>query len=483
MRPQPLRPLAVLSCCFVVACADPDTLAPTALMEGAGDARGVRGLERLGGAGTYVAGQSERFRVHVDPAVVQRVEFSASSGALSASGLTAEWTLPASSLAELSARIVRRDSSDGQVTWQFAIQSPATGRTQSAQAALLATPMPVLDGGTLEVSGGACDVKYEGTTNNVAIAFTTATHPALMYGRWNGSTWALEVVDAMGFNRGGVVEQHVQLQVEANGTPHLLHLRDRQVFYATKSGASWLRERVDSPTEPLTTSSTDHAWPTLTLGLSGAPSIVYGVRPTLPCGTFTCERDRLVVAVRSAPGSWTRSLLSLPLPISTNGNQSLSGDVTFDGSRLLFPAAALNGSFSAYFLIGWTPSGTTVVSLPTSLGGRASMWATGSTRAYLLSGTGVHDVALSTPLSASTIRQSLVEVFSTSQHAVAADSAGLPRLVVNHGNELESVWAGPDGFWRRVELGDADPGHIDVAVDAANETRACFVRARKLMVY
>ncbi|MDX2008717.1 MAG: hypothetical protein SFW67_00920, partial [Myxococcaceae bacterium] len=308
MNTQSLRPVAVLSCLFFVACAGPEASAPTSLMEGAGDTRGVRGLERLDGAGSYVAGQSERFRVHVDPAIVQRVEFSASSGALSASGLMAEWTLPASSLAELSARIVRRDGSDGQVTWQFAIQSPATGRTQSAQAALLATPMPVLDGGTLEVSGGACDVKYEGTTNNVAIAFTTATHPALMYGRWNGSTWALEVVDAMGFNTGGIIAQYVQLQVEANGTPHLVYVRDNQVFYATKSGASWLRERVDSPSLPVSTN------PSFTLGPSGAPSVVYGVRPLNACGSFTCER--VALAVRSA-GSWTRSVLSLPSPISS----------------------------------------------------------------------------------------------------------------------------------------------------------------------
>ena len=51
-------------------------------------------------------------------------------------------------------------------------------------------PMPVLDGGSLEVSGGGCEVRYEGSTNNIAIAFTTQTHPALMYGRWNGTAWS-----------------------------------------------------------------------------------------------------------------------------------------------------------------------------------------------------------------------------------------------------------------------------------------------------
>ena len=328
--------------------------------------------------------------------------------------------------------------------------------------------VPVVALATADDVGGACGLWANG--NRLFVAWTSRVHPGVHFGEFVNGAIVAEVVDAMGFNTGGTVEQYVQLQVEANGTPHLIYVRDGQVFYATKSGGSWLRERVDSPSLPLSTN------PSFTLGPSGAPSVVYGVRPLNACGSFTCER--VALAVRSA-GTWTRSVLSLPSPISSTSSQTLTGDLTFDGSRLLFPVV----NSSSYFLVGWTSAAVTTVAVPTSLGGRASMWATGSMRAYLLSGTGVHDVTLSTPLSASMIRQSLVETFSTSQHAVAADSAGLPRLVVNHGNELESVWAGPDGFWRRVELGNADPGLIDVAVDAANETRACFVRAGKLMVY
>ncbi|MBL8922746.1 MAG: hypothetical protein JNJ54_28110, partial [Myxococcaceae bacterium] len=236
--------LSIALSCLVCACAPESSPPSSVLMEGAAEVQGIKGLERLEGSGPYVAGQVERFRVHVDDNEVARLAWSASGGTLSASGRTAEWKLPAASAAQLMVHVVRRDGAEGSVTWQFGV-TPAvdSNRPQTAQAALLAMPMPVLDGGSLEVSGGACEVRYEGTTNNVAIAFTTATHPALMYGRWNGSTWALEVVDALGFNTGGLITQHVSMQVEANGTPHLVYVREGTVMYATKVGASWVRER------------------------------------------------------------------------------------------------------------------------------------------------------------------------------------------------------------------------------------------------
>ncbi len=354
------------------------------------------------------------------------------------------------------------------------------GATATASLTVTITPfirVPVVALPAVDDVGGACGLWA--TSNRLFVAWTSRVHPGVHFGEFSTGAIQAEVVDAMGFNTGGVVDQHVQLQVEANGTPHLLYVRDNQVFYATKSGASWLRERVDSATEPY--NSGNHARPSLTLGAAGAPSIVYGIRSTA-CG-FNC--DRVVVAVRGGPSSWTRAVVSPASPVSSNSSQSLTGDLTYDGSRLLFPIVGSDSStsFSRNFLVGWTAAATTVVTLPSTGGGRASLWAASSTRAYLLSGVGVHDLALAASLPSSSIRQSLVETFSTTQHAVAADSAGLPRLVVNHGDELESVWAGPDGFWRRLELGRADSGLIDVAVDGANETRACFVRAGKLMIY
>ncbi len=352
------------------------------------------------------------------------------------------------------------------------------GGTATASLTVTITPfirVPVVALPTGDDVGGACGLWATG--NRLFVAWTSRIHPAVHFGEFSNGTVQAEVVDAMGFNTGGIIDQLVQLQVEANGTPHLVYVRDNQVIYATKSGGSWLRERVDSPTEPFSSNG-----PSLTLGAASAPSIAYGARP-VACGGFGC--NRVVVAVRNGASSWTRAVVTAPSPVSASSSQTITGDLTFEGSRLLFPIVgtdSISGN-SRNFLIGWTPAATSVVTLPSTGGGRASLWAASSTRAYLLSGVGVHDIALAASLSSSSVRQSLVETFSTTQHAIAADSAGLPRLVVNHGDELESVWAGPDGFWRRLELGRADSGLIDVAVDGANETRACFVRAAKLMIY
>ncbi len=79
---------------------------------------------------------------------------------------------------------------------------------------------------------------------------------------------------------------------------------------------------------------------------------------------------------------------------------------------------------------------------------------------------------------------SYLETASTSQHAVAATTTGEPRIVINHGSTLESVWPmSTPGFWARFDLGATDSGRIDAAVDANNDTRACFFRAGKLVLY
>ncbi len=477
----------VLPCLVWIACAAGEAPPrPESLMEGAGDTRGVKGLERLDGTGTYVSGATERLRVHVDPALVQRVEFSASSGALAASGFVAEWTLPPSSMAELSVTVVRRDGSSGQVSWQFAIQSAtASNRATSAQAALLAMPMPVLDGGSLEISGGACDVKYEGSTNNVAIGFTTATHPALMYGRWNGSTWALEVVDAMGFNTGGVVDQHVQLQVEANGTPHLVYVRDNQVFYATKSGATWLRERVDAPGEPYTVNGS-HSRPSLVLGAGGAPSVAYGIRSAAFSCVFT-SCDRVVIAVRSG-STWTRTVTPPTAPIVTGYDVSLLGDLVFDGTRLLFPVRAVDVSNAGsstnyrYYLVGWTSTATTVFSFPAGDPNPLDGVTVSSSRLLYRTNRGLFDIALASGLSSSTRTFSSVEqgIASTTGDIVWAQTR--PVLLHIHGSALELVSTNPAGFWTYTQLGSASGSSASLAVHpTSGEVSLCYQASGRIM--
>jgi PKD repeat protein len=350
------------------------------------------------------------------------------------------------------------------------------GATAMATLVVMVTPfvrVPVVALPSVSDVGGACGLWASG--NRLFVAWTSRVHPGVFFGEFIAGAIQPEVVDAMGFNTGGVVSQYVQLQVEANGTPHLVYVRDSQAMYATKSGATWVRERVDAPGFLL-----NGGVPALTLGASGAPVVVFTASISGACGSFACNRP--VVATRTAPGSWTRAVVTAPAPAPATSDHSLAGDAVFDGSRVLFAITSFsNGTRSD--LISWTPAATATLAIPNLTGGRTSLWAHSPTRAYAVSGAGVFDLGLAPVFTSSTQRQSLVETFSTSQHAVAADAAGLPRLVVNHGGELESVWAGPDGFWRRFELGAADSGLIDIAVDAANETRACFVRAGKLMVY
>jgi hypothetical protein len=136
---------------------------------------------------------------------------------------------------------------------------------------------------------------------------------------------------------------------------------------------------------------------------------------------------------------------------------------------------AWNGTTSELFVLGGSLPGLTDAS--------SFAWG-GSSRLYLLGGTGLFDITLGTPLSASSARMSYLEISSTSQHAVAATTSGEPRIVINHGSTLESVWPmGTPGFWDRFDLGATDSGRIDAVVDGNGDTRACFFRAQKLVLY
>jgi hypothetical protein len=102
----------------------------------------------------------------------------------------------------------------------------------------------------------------------------------------------------------------------------------------------------------------------------------------------------------------------------------------------------------------------------------------------VLTSLGLQRVTLATPFSTSAVSVSLVEAFSLSQLAVAADSGGNPRLAFTHGGQLEVARRGTGDFWARTEdLSQVDTAEIDAAVDAEDETRVCFFRAGKLLLY
>jgi hypothetical protein len=142
---------------------------------------------------------------------------------------------------------------------------------------------------------------------------------------------------------------------------------------------------------------------------------------------------------------------------------------------------------SGDYLATWTSAATEV--LPVSggaLGGltqATSLAWSAAGRLFMLSGNGLLDVQLASPLSGSTTRRSYLETAGTGQQAVAVDASGAPRIVINHGSTMESVKADAQGFWTREDLGATDVSVIGAAVDGAGDTRACFFRAGKLMLY
>ncbi len=324
-----------------------------------------------------------------------------------------------------------------------------------------------------ELASAACGLAARGTTLHVA--WFTARHPTLWYATWANGTLTREVVDSLGFNLGGAIAPAVQLVLDPGGTPHLVYVRNGQVWYATKSGTSWLHERADSVATPASNASTSP--PSIAVDSAGKVAVAYE----------TNSSSRVVAATRSA-GTWTQVIL--PAPLGTVYSSSLRGDITWASTgALLLPMEIYGSGNGAYldYLASWNGTATELLPLNTPLPGlslaSSFAWA-GSSRLFLLGGTGLYDVSVASPLSSSTALVSYLEVSSTQQHAVAATSTGEPRIVINHGSTLESVWPmSTPGFWSRLDLGATDPGRIDAAVDSNNDTRACFFRAGKLVLY
>ncbi len=457
-----IRLLIPVSCLLWLACPAPSNL-PAGLMEGSGDARGVDGLQRLERTGPFLPGTVEQFRVHLDRAVVERVSWSASAGALRVSGDDVSLTLPDAATAELIASVVHRDGTSGTKTWQLSLQRHTT---LSAQEALLATPMPILDGGSLEVSGGGCDLQYEGTTSNVAIAFTSQTHPSLSYGRWNGTAWTLEVVDALGFNTGGDVSPFVQMKLASDGTPHIVYLRNNQVFYATKSGGMWLRERVDSTAFPLYVQL-----PTLVLGTSGSPLVGYT--------SYSNGYYRPVVASRTGPNTWAQTVAFPSTGLSTTTSYYMGGEAVFDGQgRFVVP---IYGNSSSFFL-SW--NGTTAAVAPSTYlfsSGYAAAALASPTRALWRGPDTIIDAALNT-FTATTMTASIIESTTTSGAGDIVWAQGKPVVLHQHGSSLELVTPNANGFWTYSQLGSSSGVVAAMAVQSGSSTVSiCYQAGNRIM--
>ncbi|MFT3707711.1 MAG: PKD domain-containing protein [Archangium sp.] len=323
--------------------------------------------------------------------------------------------------------------------------------------------------------GTACQIATPGS--RTFLAWTSSTHAALFFAERINGTMQVELVDGLGFQVGGVIRQLISMQVEANGTPHLVYVRDSQVMYATKPGASWIRERVDSATYPISTQ--------LLTDVTSAPSIT--LNGTTPVVLYTIGGTysyRPVIATRTGAGTWSQSPIVVP-GLDVGDRQEPFGELVIDGQgRHLFPLQGAIGGNYRYFVVAWTSAATSSIQLTNGLSSRSPSVLPNPNRLYVLGSSGVVDIALASTFSASTQTLSRVELNGTTQHAIAADSNGWPRLLVRHGSDLEVVRSlGSPGFWDWTFLGGGDTGIMDVSVDGANDTRACFIRAGNLMLY
>ncbi|MHB8872318.1 MAG: hypothetical protein ACYC8T_01400 [Myxococcaceae bacterium] len=443
-----LRPLPLLLMASFLAC----TARPVEpMIENHGvSAAEVRGLVRESGSGPYLSGAVEEFRAVYDATEVREARWSASAGALEARGEKARWTLPQAGTAELSLVLSMKDGREVASSWSFAVLArPLPGIATAAQA-LLSTPMPVLDGGTAEITGGACALEYD-AAGNVQLAFTSGTHPSLYYGRWNGSAWTIEVVDAMGFNTGGdVLPTQVDMALDNAGNPHLAYIAGGQARYATRAGATWTRERVDTVSVPL--------YGTDLVSIALNPTA--GYRPTVSYTYYVSATGygRTALATRTGPAAWTLAQPVFPTHL-TAYTQRVEGDITFDAAGTLFLPMYLYGSTgtTGSYLTIWTPtamayrlvSGTGQPGFTDS--DRASTAWAGPARLLVRTAAGVYDFSLATPLSSTTYTWSRNEAGGSATGDLAWSSK--PYVLHDHGGLLELVSPNPSGFWTYTQLG------------------------------
>ena len=354
----------------------------------------------------------------------------------------------------------------GTFTVRLTVTDNRGGTGSATLVVVIAAPVhvPTVVSATNADVGSACAIATPGS--RVFLAWTTTRHPGLRFGEYVGGVLQEEVVDALGFGTGGLVGQHVSMRVEANGTPHLSYVRDSVPFYATKQGGVWLRERVDASLP--------------TNGATGLPSVALnGSAPVVLYDSFLSGTGtRPVLATRTGANTWSATVL-------TGSTGFIVGDMAIDGAgRATFPlySGISNVQLASVVLPATTMQFVSLFGTNTTPA-RLRM-AVAGTRLFTVGAPGVFQTEPAANFSASVMTRSTVETFQSTQHAIAADPAGLPRVLVVHSGELEHLWvSSTPEFWRRESLGPVDNGQIAVSVDGANATRGCFVRAGKLMLY
>jgi hypothetical protein len=326
-----------------------------------------------------------------------------------------------------------------------------------------------------DTTGRWCDLAFDSTGNGHLIYFNE-THPSIWYGAWNGSTWTTQLVDGLGFNTGGIVHPPMELVVDAAGKPHIVYtVEGKGVWYATLSGNTWTRERVDTASLP--PEYNDRIAITLDPANGNRPTIVYTWYGNV---TNVGNVRRLVVAYRTGPNAWTTAMVTFPLTYAYY-DQDLRGEILFD------PSGTLYIPFSGDALGTWKPSGTIAFSeLPGNLfyydGSQVSMARTGAGHLLLRAGRFVVDVTPGNPQPVATFALSNIEA-DTSSLGDLIFAGGKPQEILLHGYSLELVAPDANNYWVYTSVGTAASNyHISLAQRPTTGTlHYCFQSGSKVM--
>ncbi|WP_224362309.1 hypothetical protein [Hyalangium versicolor] len=397
--------------------------------------------------GPFMERTVERFHALSSRSDVKSVLWSASGGQLETQGLQATWTLPRAGTASLTLTAETQSGEQLTETFQFRVSAEASSQSEGNLANVPLAPVAVDT--SSDSTGNVCDLAFDSTGNGHLIYFN-GTHPSIWYGTWNGSTWTTQLVDGMGFNTGGIVQTPMALTLDAAGKPHIVYrLNGRGVWYATLSGSTWIRERVDSAALP-------------PYGSSGRVSIALdpsqGNRPTIAYTFYGLDagynRERTVVAYRAGVNSWTAATVPFPVPNSSY-DQTLRGEIAFD------PTGTLYIPFANSAIGTWKPATTpTSFQFLTNTASElyedynASLVRTAAGHLLLRTGSVIVDITPGTTQPVTAFYASDTEAFEAPVGDLVV-VGGKPHEIHLHGTSLEQTTPNANNYWTYTSLGTA----------------------------
>ncbi|MCY1044934.1 hypothetical protein OV208_26695 [Corallococcus sp. bb12-1] len=395
-------------------------------------------IEREGGAGPYVGGTPERFRIVASGEAFKSVRWSTTAGVIESDAEHVTWTLPSAGTASLSVSVETESGKTAEGAFHF-----------SVVASPLATST-VIDPGP-DVTGSICELAFDDAGKG-HVVYTNDTHNTLWYASWNGTTWTTEQIDGPGFNTGGMFISKPALALDAaTGTPHVAYLKSTgpvsvatfRVGYAARVNGAWTREAVDVA-------------PTTRLGIALNPA--QGQQPSIVAASSTSGTLRVIT--RAATNTWVAT------PLTTLTASYLTGDPVFDATGGLYvmtnqvatstPAnylRVIRGSVVDSFKVRDTGTGfsSSWSSLVWGQGQHLLVQANSITEGDRAA---MDDITVGTPVSASTVSSSPVDYrYQTSDLAYGG---GKPVSVLRNGTAMELTTPDAQGFWTYTQLGTVD---------------------------